>query len=374
MSNINEVLHNINIIYERKKTLTGIIIKLISIPIMIIDDNILGQMNKIVTEINKLENDFTAIKNYEVIHGSEPQTLIRLLNFYISLLNNHKTLPNNFKCAPYKGAGSGSVFMINDNKTQNNVKIYCLNDFFSKSNFFVDSYLHYLLQKHLNICPNFPTLHDIFVTKINDLDTTKYDGLINHCDTLKSACGQNNFGYIVTDKLQYSFPDDSFDLTYGDIFQYIYLKVVAKTKENIIFTDHKNTGNIMFKKLDNNNSLIHRHYRIKNKKNNEEFNIYISSDKLLIAMDLDDYTFNTQNNIYHEDVDIFGDREPNNKVINKINDNDKLHVELLRGLLLSAFNHNTQLDILIGALNDSIPPSYKTPLPNTTYRTFSIEY
>lgn len=76
--------------------------------------------------------------------------------------------------------------MISDDELQNSAKIYCLHDFFNKCNFFVDAYCHYLLQKHMDVCPHFPKLYNVFTTGWEYLNASKYMSLMNKCESLKN--------------------------------------------------------------------------------------------------------------------------------------------------------------------------------------------
>lgn len=138
----------------------------------------------------------------------------------------------------------------------------------------------------------------------------------------------------------------------------------------------------MFKQLDLGDELIYRQYKIKH--NGKSFNIYVDSDKLLVAMDLDDYKFDKKENFFASDTDIFGDYQslinhgklgsPEDWISQYVDPIEKAKLLELRTELLKSFNDKKQLENLIDNLNDTIPDWYKVAQFGITYKKFKLEY
>ena len=104
----------------------------------------------------------------------------------------------------------------------------------------------------------------------------------------------------------------------------------------------------------------------------------MTNDKLLIAMDIDDYTFDSKTrNFYSVETDIFGDLYVNatlEKIKKYTEPNESPLIFDLRQNFALDFNNNKQLDYLVHSLNLYCKDIYKQPQDNITYKYFYIEY
>jgi len=300
--------------------------------------------------------------------------LINKMNMCLNVLDK-KMLPINYECAQYTGEGSGSIFMIDNKKSVgNNVKVYCLDESNRVFGFIAELYLNIILQKYIDICPNYQILYNAFISPNNYLNL-KNRGKCDKAKTVIGVCTQN-YGYMITDQMQHNLVtvDCGIKLTYDVFFEYIYMKLVAKIKENILFTDQIKSQNVMFRIINNADKLYNIHYHIDD--HHSKCNFYITSNKLLVPIDLDDYTFVSDanhRNIYYAEYDIFG-YDTDDSLMNCVDKSEKPYIEALRHDMIISFKTNVQIDDCINILNKNCPNKYKHPKHGVEYVKYSLVY
>jgi hypothetical protein len=287
---------------------------------------------------------------------------------------------NNLSCFKSQGAGSGAYILkfkdaiiLKGNIIKKNA--LTIPDFINKFKFLLEAWANdYLRRKVYSIpglCDNFCKIRDIFLCH-KQLPHENPLTNINCADTYLSIIPNQTdlFGFITMEIIDGTLGDFMGNLgnkfTYGMLFEYMYGKLVAYKKTNIIFTDQANTGNCGYKAVD-----YCRHYVLTF--NGEILNIYVNDPNMIKILDFDNFKFGTDNNFYHSTTDIINTTPVSENVFIKRNSEPTLS-KLLCENMIDSFNNKSQINDFFNNVKTSLPDSYKVPQSCKRIEKFEFVY
>jgi hypothetical protein len=292
------------------------------------------------------------------------------------------------KCFRKQGAGSNAYII-----ELNGIKILKGNEFILKPNnnddlltkfkFILEAWVNDILRRKVysipKLCDNFVKVNDIFVCE----NKLPHENPIvnNNCDKyLKSADDPTKtkvFGFIsmeIIDGTLGDFIQNNLQFDYGMFFEYLYGKLVAYIKTNIIFTDQANTGNCGYKTVN-----YCRKYTLKN--SGLSIDIYVKNNYMIKILDFDNIKISdpiSNKNIYYNESDITQldskilHMDKATRIITILNshllkhtaNNDISEKNCCVSLLekqIDNFKNNNQISMFIKSIIDTLPPDYKIP-------------
>ncbi len=316
----------------------------------------------------------------------------------------------NIQCFDKQGKGSGASILSADNNILikclklNDINLSILNDyelsydyrslnfnamrmynthlhlFMSKLKFILEAWVNDYLKRqiyiHKNICDNYArvieccTYHEPIHIQHNKSSTA--GKLIKSIDLSCISQHEYNtlkptyYGFIVMEKIDGTF--DSFNqFTYGLFFEYLYAKLVAFVKCNILFADHYKNDNCGYRIVD-----YIRQYNLTYM--DQTLTIYIQDKHMTTVFDFDNINICSIKyhdkktklyNFYYTIEDCFGCDNTYRYIIDNMIEHAEIqHLHDLNMRLKDAFNSDTQMQTFFDIIKQTIPSKYLIK-PNT---------
>jgi len=355
----------------------------------LLDENIKKNGTKIIF-IPSWDNELTPFTLFELIHINEDvvyenyidRDIITNFNFdrYMcreevdGIYSTNNIRYADLKCFKSQGAGSGAyIIELNQTKILKGNQFILnprdIHEFIQKFKFILEAWVNDILMRYIysipKLCDNFVKVNDIFICD----KKLPHENPITNSTCEKSYLNLEDspikvYGFIsmeIIDGTLGNFIKMSLKLDYGMFFEYLYSKLVAYIKTNIIFTDHENTGNCGYKIVD-----FCRKYKLINSGNIVEF--YVKNKYMVKIFDFDNIKIvdsPTNDNIYHNISDIT-EKENSDKlslsnlIINTISDEKQNCIDLF-AQQIENFKSNKQISNFIDSIKSTLPDNYKIP-------------